>query len=217
VAPLPAADEVDVRRARRAAGRAWDRRIVGGRQALGLWRRQMLSAWRMAFDPVAEHLALGTRDAPMDPRRLGEIAAMMDDTVMREAVRVEIGGDSGLADRWVASPADPSLGAEVLAFCDPRAGFVLEPSRAEAAEILFTHAVVHATIRRRGSLFGMLAWLAWGSGDGVRAGIACERAMACPEVPPLARLIGDMLQMGLSPRRPERAKRILTGGLRDVA
>jgi hypothetical protein len=209
VAVLPSATDEDMRRARRAASRTWDQRTQAGGLGVRSWRERMLGVWREAFGPLFEAFAEGRRVPRTDPRVLGAIAAAMGDGVVREAILTVIAGEDDLADRVVADGQDRASVMRRRTVLDPRGGPTVDEDRGEAAEILLTLAAVHAIARRKGHLFGGLAWLAWVRGDGVRAKIACERAAACPGDIPLAAIVSNMMQEAISPRRPARAIRLM--------
>ncbi|MDR1152978.1 MAG: DUF4192 domain-containing protein [Bifidobacteriaceae bacterium] len=209
---LPGADRADVRRARRAASRAWDQRIQGGTSGLVDWRSTMLDMWRATLEAEAQALRVGERAAVPDSRVLGEIAAGVNDPAVRDAVIATIAGEEDLANLAILHEHWPAARSGMGALLDPRTGTELDEDRGEAAERLLTHAAVRAISRRKGQLFGVVAWVAWTRGDGPRAALACDRAAECPGQVQLAQTIDQELRCGLSPRGSARARRVLGGG-----
>ncbi|MDR1295062.1 MAG: DUF4192 domain-containing protein [Bifidobacteriaceae bacterium] len=207
MAALPSADAAEVRRARRAASRAWDQRVQAGASGLTAWRTRMLEIWRGAVEGCEAPCGANERTAVPDSRTLGEIAAAVNDSAVRMAVMAAIAGQDELADLAVAQEHAVTVRSGMDALLDPRAGTVLDEERAQIAERLLTLAAVRAISRRKGQLFGVLAWVAWTRGDGGRAGLACDRAAECPGQVRLAQTIDQELRCGLSPR----ARRVSDG------
>ncbi|MDR0431849.1 MAG: DUF4192 domain-containing protein [Bifidobacteriaceae bacterium] len=207
VGQLPDPPEVDRRKARRAASRAWDKRTRGGSEGLHAWRVSMLDVWRRALEDLVSAQEAGLRELPLDPRVLGEITAGANDPAVKRGIVGIIAGRQELADRSVLE-GDASV-ASFDQLLDPRSGVELDPGVSQGAERLLAVAAAHASKFRKGALFELLAWLAWTLGDGVRARVECERALECPGVHSLAGFVRTALAYGLSPRCPNTARRLL--------
>jgi hypothetical protein len=209
VAPLPEADPLEIRRARRAGSRAWDRRTQGGVDGLDEWRRWMLEIWRSTHRRLADTLGAGQIPDPLDSATLGRIAAGLCDGTSRQAILASIAGREREADQLIEAGAQTWLAGPQAFVIDPRQGARVGGSEGQAAEMILTGAAVLAPAKRKGQLFACLAWLAWAMGDSVCAAIACERAKQCPGDIALADIIDNFLTLGVSPHCPERSERVI--------
>jgi hypothetical protein len=211
VAPLPVPDPIDLRRARRAAARAQDQAARAGAAGISRWRQQMLDGWRNALRPMTAAIAQGRSAEPPDWRVTGEIAAGLSDPVVRDAILTALVHDGEIPDLIVAAGYDSEARAKLGNVLDPREGATIDPDVGTAAEALLAFVAAHAIARRRGQVFGVMAWLAWTLGDGVKARLACTRAQACPGDVLLTEIVQAMMGEAITPRRADAARRRLAG------
>ncbi|MDO8120395.1 DUF4192 domain-containing protein [Isoptericola sp. b490] len=188
LARLPRPDEAARRSARRAAKRWTDRaRRTGGADALARWRREGLEVWRglvEGADPV--------------PPTLGRCQAALDDLLVRDAVLLDlIPGRAGLADRVVAGWDGSEISAALRELVDPNEG-VAPPDRVAAAATVLAAVAGHRP-RAAVPAVTLLAMTAWWQGDGARAGVLVERALASDPGYRLAVLLEQTLAAGMPP------------------
>lgn len=192
---VPRRPDGDLRRAS-AAGVAWTR----ARAADGLrgpahpdWLERSLELWRLALDGRAT------------AADLGQLAAALEDVVLRDAVLVScVPGTAGLPEALVRSAGDQPLdvttgravGAAVAAVVDPRAA-VRPGEDAERARVALEQVVAHRE-EPSAPARTLLALLAWWSGDSALA----RAHLARGGVPPgyrLAQLLRRALDVGMPP------------------
>lgn len=209
---------------RKAARRAADRwRARGAAAAPGTaahrWRRDGLALWREAVatvlgpdggrpDDDGSALAVpgdgpvvfGDRATLPEATATGRLLAALEDVLVRDAVLVSfIGGNDRVADRLVAGESGPAIGQALAAITDPVRGRRPEPERAAAARAVLEHAVAHTTRGRHAPALTLLAVLAWWEGDGARAGLLADRALAADPGHRLALLVDQALRAGMPP------------------
>ena len=159
------------------------------------WRRTALAAWRqdlglLATDPSAR----------VEPIRLGRHLASLGDVLVRDAVLLGlVPGCSRLADRVVAGYSGEEVGRALGAIIDPVAGIAPDPAVLEPARHLLGQVDAHAPRARRAPALTLLGLIAWWEGDGARAGVCIERAMAAQEGYRLAVLVETTLRAGMPP------------------
>ncbi len=179
----------DARRsARRAAARWADRGLRASEPAdQHRWRRDGLALWRELVDAGG-----GSSTA------LGRCQAALEDVLVRDAVLLDlVPGHERLADRVVAGWSGPEIGAALRAVVDPGSG-VAPPERAERAAHVLRLVVGHRPRAAVPSL-ALLGLLAWWVGDGARAAVLVERALADDPGYRLAGLLDDALAAGMPP------------------
>lgn len=208
---------------RKAARRAADRwRARGAAAAPGApshrWRRDGLALWRHALDAL---LAQGARregagvarealrDGPVvvgdatrlpEPTATGRLLAALEDVLVRDAVLISfVEGNDRVADRLVAGETGPAIGRALAAITDPVRGRRPDPGRARAARTVLEHAVAHTTRGRHAPALTLLAVIAWWEGDGARAGLLVDRALAADPTHRLALLLDQALSAGMPP------------------
>lgn len=210
---------------RKAARRAGDRwRARGAAASPGApahrWRRDGLALWREAFDlalgaaPVAGGAAPGPPcdgagappasgpwpSAVPESTSFGRLLAALDDVLVRDAVLVSfVEGNDRVADRLVAGETGPAIGQALAAITDPVHGRSPDPGRAAAARSLLEHAAAHAARGAHAPALTLLAVLAWWEGDGARAGVLVDRALAADPAYRLALLVDQALRTGMPP------------------
>lgn len=194
------------REARKSARGARDRwlahaRAVDGPEAAYRWRRSGLDAWLTEFVRVAESLERGDgHRVATSPAVAGRIEAALSDTLVRDAVLVSFVPDTDRAqDLLVGGVTDPEVGAALRSIIDPQHALVPEPHRVRAATAVLTQVVAHAPRDRRTPAQTLLAVLAWWSGDGARANLFVEEALARRPDYRLALLVRDALATGMPP------------------
>lgn len=192
LAPVP---EDDRRRAR-AAAVAWRR----ARSADGLrgpahadWLERSLVAWHRAVEGSAA------------PAELGQVAAALDDVVLRDAVLVSLVPGSGrLPEKIVQEVGSPpqdtstsdAVGRAVAALLDPAAG-VRPDSETERGRSALERVVAHHDPRAAPGRT-LLALVAWWHGDAALA--AAHLDQVCGEQDyRLARLLRTALDAGMPP------------------
>lgn len=192
LAPVP---EDDRRRAR-AAAVAWRR----ARSADGLrgpahadWLERSLVAWHRAVEGSAA------------PAELGQVAAALDDVVLRDAVLVSLVPGSGrLPEKIVQEVGSPpqdtstsdAVGRAVAALLDPAAG-VRPDSETERGRSALERVVTHHDPRAAPGRT-LLALVAWWHGDAALA--AAHLDQVCGEQDyRLARLLRTALDAGMPP------------------
>ncbi|WNB84451.1 DUF4192 family protein [Cellulomonas sp. ATA003] len=191
------------RNATRAAARRLARRVVAEEQgpaAVARWRGDGLLAWRQEVDEVRR----GGRGP--DAAALGRLAAVLADVPVRDAVLLTlVAGAGDLPERSLhPSAAGPGgVGVEVAqvlgAVVSPRDGVPPDPDLHVPAARVLELVVSHAAGPSRAPALTLLGLLAWWSGDGARAGVLLDRALAVDPSYRLAHLLGDALAAGLAP------------------
>jgi len=186
--------------ARRAARRAADRWVAraeldGDPATINRWRRDGLAAWREDLDRCTEEGA-----SPVEPTRLGRHLGALTDVLVRDAILVGlVPGCARLADRIVAGYSGDEVGAALGAIIDPVAGIAPDPATLHPARRLLEQVDAHAPRSRRAPALTLLALVAWWEGDGARAGIHVDRAIAAQADYRLAALVATTLRAGMPP------------------
>jgi hypothetical protein len=208
-APLPTRDALyRVPRAeqtrRDLAGRAanrWDLARVAaeesGRQEVASWRSRAYTDWLSAARTASV-------DGTVSPALLGRLSVALDDRHVRDAVllwatpggagcaaAVARGDDDGANDRAVA--------AAMAAVVDVDAASRPDEELMRTCVTVLEDVVAHAQRRRTAPPLTLLAFLAWWSGEGARAGYRCAEAQAVDPGYRLAGLVAAALDAGLPP------------------
>lgn len=225
---LPLTTPAQRKAARRAAER-WRARGAAALPgaAAHRWRREGLALWREAVgtalgpdrgcpddahrdgarpDDAASALAV-LRDGPVvfgrsmlpEATVTGRLLAALEDVLVRDAVLVSFVGNDRVADRLVAGETGAAIGQALAAITDPVRGRRPDPGRAAAARAVLEHAVAHTTRGRHAPALTLLAVLAWWEGDGARAGLLVDRALAADPGHRLAVLVDQALRAGMPP------------------
>lgn len=211
IAPAPPAAR---RSARRAAARWADR----GRAATGApqhrWRRDGLMLWRSEHGRAAVELDLPDAEpgAPVPPRSpvpgwtppgsavLGRLQAALADVLVRDAVMLSfVAGTDKVGEDVVAGEDGPGVGRALRAIIDPVDGVAPEAARVAGARAVLEQVVAHSARHVQAPALTLLAVLAWWEGDGARAGILVERALAAEPGYRLADLVDQTLAAGMPP------------------
>ena len=224
---LEAADP-DARRSARRAATRWTARGPLGAQggvdpgAAHRWRREGLALWRseleratVSVDGSAEgRCAVGTgadrgpgTPEPATSVTLGRLQAALSDVLVRDAVMLTfIEGAGRVADRVVAgagagagAEAGDPVGAALRAVIDPAHGVPPRRDVHTAATLVLRQIVSHSARRLQAPGLTLLAVLAWWDGDGARAGILVDRALAAEPGYRLAGLLHETLLAGMAP------------------
>jgi len=220
---LPVATAAERKAARRAAER-W--RVRGAAASPGAaahrWRRDGLALWREALTTALAVRAgragpcpapSGAPHAPGSPAvfggrvvgagaptAMGRLLAALDDVLVRDAVLLSfVEGNDRVADRVVAGETGPAIAQALAAITDPAQGRRPDPIRSGAARRVLEHAVAHATRGMHAPGLTLLAVLAWWEGDGARAGVLVDRALAADATYRLALLVDQALRAGMPP------------------
>jgi hypothetical protein len=192
LAALPAVPATARRSARRAAQR-WRARAVaaGASAAAHRWRRESLALWVTT---------LADDTAGLEPTVAGRLAAGLADVLVRDAVLlglVEPG--PRLGDRVVAGHGGRDVDEALRRVVDPDVGERPDPDRAERARQLLQLVAAHAPGPMVAAPVTLLALLSWWEGDGARASVLVERALAADEEHRLARLLDETIAVGMAP------------------
>ena len=205
--------------ARKAARRArvrWQARAVAASgSVIGAeahrWRAAGLSLWRdltaRAADAWAVAEPAGVTDSrarcpwePPGPAEVGRLLAALDDVLVRDAALLScVPGAGRVADRLVAGDRGPDVGTALAAIVDPVNGQRPDISRTAAARAVLEHAAAHAPRTGHAPTLTLLALLAWWEGDGARAGVLVDRALAADPDHHMAVLLSDALAVGMPP------------------
>jgi hypothetical protein len=207
---VPAASRDELYRLRRAPGaarglagkaaRRWERAGAGDDRRS--WRGASYDAWVGAVRTGAD--ALG-------PAALGRLAAALADVPVRDAVLLWcVPGHEDAARRTARGEADPGLedatAAAIASVVDAERAVAPDADRTARAVTVLEAVAAHAPRRLAAPALTLLAFLAWWSGDGGRAGHRLEAALAAEPGHRLARLLDAALRAGLPPgwlrRRP---------------
>ena len=172
------APEADRRSAEVAYAEERERRAAAGRAAddLASWADRMIRTWRGMWDGSGG-----------DPAASGRFLVALEDVLVRDEMiasltagsceRVFGPGGSGRPDRY--RPVRPVV---------ERAREVLEAVVRQAPE------------GARAAPLAVLAWLAWWSGEGARAGVLAGQCLAEDSMHGLGRLVDDLVRLGVPPR-----------------
>ncbi|WP_298456980.1 DUF4192 domain-containing protein [uncultured Cellulomonas sp.] len=191
------------RNAARAAARRTVRRAVAQEQgpaALGRWRADGLLSWRRELEEVRR----GGRGP--GAAALGRLAADLGDVPVRDAVLLTlVPGAADLPERSLHPSAVGAVGfgtevARVLAaVVSPRDGVPPDPDVHLPATLLLEQVVGHSAGAARAPALTLLGLLAWWGGDGARAGVLIDRALAADPGHRLAHLLAEAVGAGLAP------------------
>lgn len=214
---VPPADAAARKSARRARARWAARGAQAGPGAEAhRWRREGLRLWQDAFTAqvAAEAGAAWTGDgavgaAPRSfgPRRVdlapsltGRLLAALDDVLVRDAVLVTfVEGNDRLAERVLAGERGVDVGVALGPILDPCRGRRPDARRARAARAVLEHLLAHVPRDGHPAVSTLLAVLAWWEGDGARAGVCVDRALATDPDYRLAVLVDQALRAGMPP------------------
>lgn len=209
--------------ARKAAQRARARwRARGAAAGAGAeahrWRRDGFRLWQGSLDAALAGAAIG--DWPADdgaeawtgPRAFGPAAldlpaatvgrllAALDDVLVRDAALLSfVAGNERVAERLVAGERGADIGRALRPIVDAEGGRPPEPRRLRAARAVLERIVAHAPRTGHAPGLTLLAVLAWWEGDGARAGVLVDRALAADGQYRLAVLVDQALRAGLPP------------------
>lgn len=185
--------------ARRSARRAAVRWAAHARAAtcpsdLHRWRRDGLTLWRTTLD-AAWAARLDAR-----PTVLGRLRAALDDVLVRDAVLLLLlPGTDGLPERVVAGDGGADVGEALRRLVDPSQGVPPDRERCAGAAELLALVAAHAGQGGHAPSTTLLAVLAWWAGDGARAAVLLERALATEPTYRLARLVEEAVACGMPP------------------
>ncbi|NCT90015.1 DUF4192 family protein [Cellulomonas sp. APG4] len=204
------------RSARRARSR-WAARGLGARSEddVRRWRRDGLEVWAHELDrataevggAVARGVATGEGSgrgphgwAPPAAVVLGRLQAALDDVLVRDAVLLRlVPGTERLGERVVAGDAGPEVGAALQVIVDPVRGRRPEEARVAGARALLGAVSAHAARGTHVPSVTLLGVLAWWEGDGARAAVLLEQALAEDPGHRLARLVQEAIDHGMPP------------------
>lgn len=170
-----------------------------GPAALERWRRDGVAAWRRA---VGEQL---DRDGGPTAAALGRLEAALTDLRVRDAVLVAlVPGQGDLPERCVrgerpGTEDDAALGRALALVVDPLDGVPAPPAATRVHEAVLEAVVAHGERGRQAPAATLLGLLAWWRGDGARASILLDRALADDDGYRLARLVAQSLACGVPP------------------
>jgi hypothetical protein len=206
---LPVVDAAARKAARRARDRWAARRVAATTAAEAhRWRREGVRLWREALTARLEGAsgaggspAVFGEEAPLPPPTVvGRLLAGLEDVLVRDAVLLSfVAGTERVADRLVAGEAGADVGHALGAITDPRLGRRPDPARSGAARAVLEHVVGHAPRGGHAPGLTLLAVLAWWEGDGARAGVLVDRALAVDPGHRLAVLVDQALRAGMPP------------------
>ena len=170
-----------------------------GAAALERWRRDGVAAWRRA---VGEQL---DRDGGPTAAALGRLEAALTDLRVRDAVLVAlVPGQGDLPERCVrgerpCTEDDAALGRALALVVDPLDGVPAPPAATRVHEAVLEAVVAHGERGGQAPAATLLGLLAWWRGDGARAAILLDRALADDDGYRLARLVAQSLACGVPP------------------
>jgi hypothetical protein len=132
---------------------------------------------------------------------LGRLQAALADVLVRDAVLLGfVDGTDRVADRVVAGDGGgPEVGHALRLIVDPDVGVPPDPRRHRASEALLEQVVAHSRRSAQAPALTLLAVLAWWRGDGARAGMLVDRALAADPGHRLAVLMTQTLDAGMPP------------------
>jgi hypothetical protein len=211
--------------ARKSARRASDRwRSRGLAAATGAqvrrWRREGLELWREAVARADEAYAKGTDGGvgatgarwvpcpwkPPGPAFFGRLLAALDDVLVRDAVVLTcVPGADRVADRVVAGGKGEDVDAALATVVDPVRGSRPDLRRTAAARAVLEQVAAHSGRSGHAPALTLLALLAWWEGDGARAGVLVDRALAADPDHRMANLLDHALGACMPPGWVNRA------------
>lgn len=203
------------RAARRSRGR-WQSRALGAvGGAVGpdmrRWRAAGLGLWRELTAAAADAWSASGDQDPAALRgpcpwvapgatEMGRLLAALDDVLVRDAALLScVVGAERVADRLVDGDRSADVGTALGAIVDPVDGERPDLRRTAAARAVLEHALAHAPRSGHAPALTLLALLAWWEGDGARAGVLVERALAADPAHQMALLLDDALAVGMPP------------------
>ena len=201
--------------ARKAAHRArvrWESRCPATADA-HRWRRDGLALWR---GEVARVAALGGHDEGASggvhpvvfgraadvpaPATMGKLQGALADVLVRDAVLLTlVPGADRVADLVVAGDGGADVGRVLRTIIDPVEGRRPDPALTHPARCVLEQLVAHSPRVGHVPALTLLAVLAWWDGDGARAGLHVDRALAADPGYRLAVLVDDALRLGMPP------------------
>ncbi|QAY71301.1 DUF4192 domain-containing protein [Xylanimonas protaetiae] len=190
-------------RARTAAGDAVAGDAAAGDAAAGDaglrgWRSRSFQTWR-------EAVAVAARGGTPSPAVLGRLACALEDRSVRDGVLLSLvpGAEAHAAAVATGEDADgatdAAVGDAMAAVVDPAAARRPDAARTSAGVAVLEAVVAHAARRRTAAPLTLLAFLAWWSGEGARAGFRCDEALAVDPGHRLAQLLAAALDAALPP------------------
>ena len=181
------------------------------------WRRDGLALWRTELDragaavaSVATGSGAGSGPCPVsgpEPTVVGRLEASLADVLVRDAVLLTLlPGAQRVADRVVAGHGGDDVGAALRALVDTEHGVPPDPVVSQGAQSLLRQVIAHSARRSQAPASSLLAVLAWWDGDGARAAVHAEVAVAVEPGYRLALLVLDALAAGMPPGWLRRAR-----------
>lgn len=193
--------------ARRLAARSEDDVRRWRRDGLHLWAGELDRATTEAGEAVVRGVATGAGAArgphgwaPPPAVALGRLQAALDDVLVRDAVLLRlVPGAERLGERVVAGDVGPEVGAALQVIVDPVRGRRPDEARSAGARALLGAVTSHAARGTHVPSVTLLGVLAWWEGDGARAAVLLEQALAQDPDHRLARLVQEALDHGMPP------------------
>lgn len=213
---IPVASPASRKAARRARVR-WESRLTAakGTAEAHRWRRDGLALWRTEVGRVAALGAADERDEPDDgvrpvvfgwaadapaPTAMGRLQGALADVLVRDAVLLTlVPGADRVADLVVAGDGGADVGRALRTIIDPVEGRRPDAARTQPARRVLEQLVAHSPREGHVPALTLLAVLAWWDGDGARAGLHLDRALAADPAYRLAVLVDDALRLGMPP------------------
>lgn len=193
----------EARRSVARVRRRWHARGVlahdDGGAAVERWRADGVAAWRRAVDEQLERAGGPTAAS------LGRLEAGLLDVRVRDAVLVAlVPGQGDLPERCVRGEApgredDAALGRALALIVDPLDGVPAPPAATRVHEAVLAAVVAHGERGHQAPALTLLGLLSWWRGDGARARILLERALADDDGYRLALLLEQSLSCGVPP------------------
>ncbi|WP_019136964.1 DUF4192 domain-containing protein [Cellulomonas massiliensis] len=188
------------RRAVARARRRWELRLADAADEAGResWRLGSVLAWREAL------AALHDGTGPAEQVHWGRIEAGLADRRVRDAVLVGlVPGTGDLPERCVrggriAPDDDAAVARAVASLVDPACA-VRPPASVRLHEQVLAGVVAHGRLGRQAPAWTLLSLLAWWAGDGARARVLLDRALADDPAYRLAGLVEGLLCGPLGP------------------
>jgi hypothetical protein len=148
-----------------------------------------LNRWRAL---LADPTAVGTDD-------LAWLVEALDDHWLRDAVLLTLVPGAGTVPEEVLAGADPAVMENVFES-------VPDLDLLERGRVLLSAVARSAPPGRRADALALLAWAAWFAGHGSRGRLLAERALADSPTHRLARLVDQLLSLGVPPTWVERQR-----------
>ncbi|MCL3862181.1 DUF4192 domain-containing protein [Actinotalea sp. K2] len=187
------------RRSARRSGSRWAARARAAVESSELyrWRLEGLQLWRHELD--AARRGSETWTVP-GTTALGRLQAALEDVLVRDAVLLSVlPGPARVGERILVGDAGEEVGEALRALTDPSDGTPPEEDVNRAARLVLEQVVAHGVRRGHGPALTLLGVLAWWEGDGARAGVLVERALAASPGYRLALLLDEALSAGMPP------------------